>query len=110
MNMDDMDICLLQEPPISFLHLTSVTPHWTVIYPTQHERNLGKTCVVTLISTRISSDTIHQIEVDSPDIIAVLTETEGGKLNVYNIYLDCKHSDALKPLTDMIELQCKQLP
>lgn len=102
---DDADICLIQELYINFLHLTSATPHWTVFYPTWHSTHPNKTRTIILISNKMSSDSIQQITVDSSDIVAILTETDMGTLDIYNIYLDCKHSLVLIPLTRAIATQ-----
>lgn len=102
LSTDDVDICLIQEPYINFIHLTSATPHWIVIYPTRHNTHPSKTRVVTLVNTKISSDGVQKIPVDSSNVVAVTATTEAGQLDIYNIYLDCTHSQALTPLTETI--------
>ncbi len=72
-NTDDIDLILIQEPCINHLHLTSATPHWSVLYLSQHLSNPKET--VLLISTRISSNATQKIEVDSLDMIAVTVKT-----------------------------------
>lgn len=72
---DKVDICIIQEPYINFLHLTGTTPHWTVLYPTGHSKHPSKKRTITLISDKIS---------------------------IYNIYLDGNHSDTLAPMTESI--------
>lgn len=104
---DKVDICLIQEPYINFLHLTSSTPHWTLLYLTCHSTHPQETRTITLISNKISSNSIHQIIVDSSDIIAISTDSEVGMIDIYNIYLDCKHSLALTPLMSAIASQCQ---
>lgn len=58
--------------------------------------------MITLISNKISSDGIYQIDVNSSDIVGILITTEAGSLNVYNIYLDFSHSQEILTLTESI--------
>ncbi len=99
---DEVDVCIIQEPYINFLHLTSATPHWSVIYPTRHTTHPSDTRVITLISEKMSSDGVQQIDIDSSDLVAISVTTKTGTLDIYNIYLDCNHSRAILPLIETI--------
>ncbi len=81
-NIDNVDICIIQEPYINFLHLTKVTPHWTVFYPTRHSTHPNKTRAITLISNKMSSDGILQIDIDSSDLVAISVTMDIGTLNI----------------------------
>lgn len=92
-NPEDIDLILIQEPYINHLHLTSATPQWSVLYPSQHLTHPKDTRTVTFISTKLSSDATQQFNVNSSNILTVTIKTLIGTIEVYNSYLDRKHSD-----------------
>jgi len=76
-NPKDWDIIALQEPYMDFLGLTQANLHWNVIYPSnKNQENQNRTCSIMLISTKINSSQIQQINIQSSDIAAVQINTD----------------------------------
>ena len=52
----DTDFVFLQEPHIDFLHQTRANQHWTVIYPSTHNRSPTRTRSVILVNKSVSKN------------------------------------------------------
>ena len=94
----DYDICLIQKPYVNFKGMTQANVNWTILYPTTHTAHPDATRAVTLINTRILSDTWTQIPIESPNMIVVIIQGEFGTMRIVNIYNDCNHNKTLKKL------------
>ena len=89
------DILAIQEPYINFLGLAQATPSWTVVYPHGHQDDPQKTRATILINrTTLSSNAWTQIDIPSPDIVAIQSVSLQGTLRLFNIYNDCNHDNS----------------
>ena len=94
------DIICIQEPYFDFQKISRATSVWTSVYPSGF-RSIAEEPTpraLTLVHTRISTNSWVQIPVDSLDVVAIRLISEKGILNVYNIYNDCTHSETIKTL------------
>lgn len=78
---------------------------WDMIYPTSH-LHLGKDSLlqsIILINRNISTNNWWQIEIpDTNDITVIQIEGNTEKINIFNIYLDGLHSNALDILKNQL--------
>jgi len=97
---DKYDVICIQEPYFDFQSLSRATGVWTSVYPSGFSRATDgpHPRALTLIHTRISTNSWVQVPVNSLDIVAVQFTSDKGVLNVYNIYNDCSHSDTIRKL------------
>ena len=97
---DKYDVMCIQEPYFDFQSLSRATGVWTSVYPSGFSRATDgpHPRALTLIHTRISTNSWVQVPVNSLDIVAVQFTSDKGVLNVYNIYNDCSHSDTIRKL------------
>jgi len=106
---DEYDLVCIQEPHFDFRGIMRATGVWTVVYPSNHaEGQEGEgegetTRSLILIHHRISSDAWTQIEIANKDIMAIRLEGPNGRLNIYNIYNDCTHSQTIQVLKTHFE-------
>ena len=91
----DTDFVFLQEPHIDFLHQTRANQHWTVIYPSTHNRSPMRTRSVILVNKSVSKNNWRQIPIESADVTAVELKCARNSISFYNIYNACEHSDTL---------------
>ena len=94
----EWDILALQEPSLNSLGNTRANTHWRVVYPTAKYTNGDKPRVVTLISSRISTDAWKQIEFPLADVVIVQIRMSQGMCTLFNIYNDCTHDDTVSAL------------
>src|SRR5271156_4274439 len=94
------DIICIQEPYFDFQIISRATSVWTSVYPSGFSNTVDGPIprALTLVHTRISTNSWVQIPVDLPDVVAIRLISERGELNVYNIYNDCTHSETIKIL------------
>ena len=94
------DIICIQEPYFDFQTISRATSVWTSVYPSGFSNTVDGPIprALTLVHTRISTNSWVQIPVNSPDVVAIRLISERGELNVYNIYNDCTHSETIKIL------------
>jgi hypothetical protein len=95
---DLYDIVTIQEPYIDWLKKTQANHHWHVIYPTEHHNKESTPRAVILINSRIKTDTYEPLAIDSNDIAALRIQMSRGNINIFNIYNDCGHLQALKAM------------
>jgi hypothetical protein len=84
-----------QEPYIDFLGNLQANHTWTSIYPTTHKKQPKSTRSIIIVHNNINQDQWTQIDVQSPDVMAMKILGNSGDLYVFNVYLDQSHSDAL---------------
>src|SRR5271155_3313845 len=94
------DIICIQEPYFNFQTISRATSVWTSVYPSGFSNTADGPIprALTLVHTRISTNSWVQIPVDSPDVVAIRIISKRGVLNIYNIYNDCTHSETIKIL------------
>ncbi|KIM55565.1 hypothetical protein SCLCIDRAFT_134459 [Scleroderma citrinum Foug A] len=85
---DEWDILALQEPALNLSGNTRANMHWRVVYPTHKCTHGEKPRVVTLINSKISTNTWRQVPFPSKDIVVIQLNTSGGQCMVLNIYND----------------------
>ena len=96
-----VDVAVIQEPHINFLGNVQATTKWITVYPTGHRDRPDRTRALTMINkTSLSSNDWTQIDVDSPDIVAIRIRTGQGTLSIYNIYNDCTNDYSIDRLSD----------
>lgn len=96
----DTDIICLQEPYLYGSGLTAATPGWRVIYPHKHRHTTGqgRTRAVILMNQKLTTNTWEQITIDSTDITAVRIKHEDQAIELYNVYIDGTHSNAIEAM------------
>ena len=96
-------VLAIQEPYTDSFGISRGNRKWEAVYPPTHDTDPKHTRSMLLISTRIPSDRVQPIKVNSKDISAVRLQTEEGPIAIYNIYNDCQHSDAIATLNDHLQ-------
>ena len=100
-NPKDWDIIALQELYLDHLGLTRANPHWTVIYPSNKNReNQNRPCSIILINTNIASSQIQQINIQSSDITAIQINAPTHLLLLINIYSDNTNNHAIETIAN----------
>ena len=94
----DWDILALQEPAINKLGNTRANPHWRVVYPTLKYSDGRKSRAVTLINTRISTNTWKQLDFPSADVVIIQLVTSQGLCTIINTYNDGKNEVTIEAL------------
>ncbi|OSC97667.1 hypothetical protein PYCCODRAFT_1345318, partial [Trametes coccinea BRFM310] len=83
----DYDILALQEPYLSFLGLTTATPHWRVVYPTPHGAGgVSRSRSLLLINRRLSTNAWNPIPIPHPDVTAVTIHAGDTAVHLFNLY------------------------
>jgi len=90
---DKWDILALQEPAINSLGNTRASSHWRVVYPTHKFTHGEKPRVVSLINSKISTNTWQQIPFPSRDVVVIQLNTSGGRCTIVNIYNNNNNHD-----------------
>ncbi|KII88884.1 hypothetical protein PLICRDRAFT_79777, partial [Plicaturopsis crispa FD-325 SS-3] len=93
------DIVMIQEPHIDHLSLSRASPHWHVLYPTDHLNQADKSRSLTLINKKYSTNDWTQLPVKCPDVTAVRLHGDFGFVQIFNIYNDGQHNQSM----DVIE-------
>lgn len=97
---EDWDIIALQEPYLNHLHLTQASPKWHVIYPSNKGLDSQTcTCSIILINTKIHSEQVSQIDIQSTDIMAIQICTNSWTVIIINIYNDNTHNCAINAIS-----------
>src|SRR5277367_669159 len=83
---DNYDVICIQEPYFDFQSISQATSVWTSVYPSSFSSTTdGPTPrALTLVHTRISTNSWVQLPVDSPDVVAIQFGSDRGVLNLYN--------------------------
>src|SRR5271155_5242566 len=107
---DKYDIICIQEPHFNFQAISRATSVWTVVYPTGFQNDIEgpRPRALTLVHTRISTNSWAQVPVNSLDVVAIRLTGTSGTLNIYNIYNDCTHSDTIRVLEEHLESRANQ--
>ena len=102
---DKYDIICIQEPHLDFQAMSRATSIWTSVYPTgfKHDKEGPPPRALTLVHTRLSTNNWTQVPVNSLDIVAIQLTCERGRLNLYNIYNDCTHSETIRILSKHLD-------
>ncbi|KAI0310897.1 Endonuclease/exonuclease/phosphatase, partial [Amylostereum chailletii] len=93
---EEADIICIQEPYIDFKSQSRANAHWFTVYPPQ--ANPAKQTVpraLTLVHSRLHTDSWSIIPLPSQDITAVQITHEQGEIVIINVYNDCKHDKSL---------------
>lgn len=95
----EWDVLLLQEPYIDIFGNSKGNPMWTVLYPADKGTSNKVVRSVIMVKGAMKSDTYEEIKVPgSNDITAIQISGAYGRLAIFNIYNDGKHSDTLRLL------------
>lgn len=105
-----IDIVALQEPSINYLGMTIASRDWVPLYPSTHEKDQGKTRAVTLISSKLPTESWEQIEFPSEDVVVIKIKGNWGQIVLFNIYIDCTHNRTLHELTKFYRTNRRMLP
>src|SRR6266481_2377464 len=99
------DILALQEPYVDKLGKTKENSQWHIVYPTSHLANNVTCRSMMLLNAVLDVNSWMQIHVaDTNDITAVQLQTSKGRVTIFNIYNDCRHSNTLKTLRRAIQV------
>lgn len=100
---DAFEIILLQEPYIDHIGLTRASHDWHVLYPTGHHDRDAKSRSVIFVNSTLSTNTWTAVDVDSPDVTALVLTTARGPLWIFNFYNDQENDDALDAVRTAME-------
>ena len=90
------DILAIQEPYIDTLSNTQANSWWHVVYPSPNLTNGTIDRSVLLVNTVLDVNRWAQIPVKgSNDMSAIQLHTPKGHVTIFNLYVDCNHSEAL---------------
>ena len=93
------DILALQEPYIDTFGNTKANSRWHIVYPSSHLTNNTTNRSVILVNAVLDVNKWAQIPVeDTNDISAIQLATPRGHITIFNLYVDCNHSEALLAL------------
>ena len=93
------DILALQEPYIDTFGNTKANSRWHVVYLLSHLTNNTTNRSVILVNAVLDVNKWAQIPVeDTNDISAIQLATPRGHITIFNLYVDCNHSEALSAL------------
>jgi len=106
---DEWDILALQEPALNPLGNTRASTHWRVAYLTRKYTHKDKPRVVTLVNSRVSTNTWKQIPFPSRDVVVIQLETSGGRCTVFNIYNDNNHDETIEELERFLDANIQEL-
>ncbi|CDO77096.1 hypothetical protein BN946_scf184473.g40 [Trametes cinnabarina] len=85
------------EPYLSFLGLTTATPHWRVVYPTPHGTGgVSRSRSLLLINRRLSTNAWNPIPIPHPDVTAVTIHAGDTTVHLFNLYVDGDHDTAIR--------------
>ena len=102
------DVLALQEPYINSFSKTKANSQWHVIYPSPHLTNSAVNRSVILISASLDVNKWAQIPVDGTnDISTIQLFTPRGHISIFNLYVNCNHSEALEALGRTICNNCQ---
>jgi len=99
----------LQEPALNLLNNTRASSHWRVAYPTRKYTHGDKPRVVTLVNSKLSTNTWKQISFPSRDVVIIQLETSGGQCTVVNIYNDNTHNETVDALERFLNDNIQEL-
>lgn len=99
---NDYELILLQEPYLDKEAYTRANNRWRVVYPSGNEGNNRFRSII-LVSTRIATSSLKQLEVDSSDVTAISIQTKQGEVNIFNIYNDCNNDDSIVEMSRAAE-------
>ena len=94
-----IDIIAIQEPSINVLGLTVTSRDWIPLYPLTHKKDQRKTQAITLINSKLPTESWEQLEFQSGDVVVVKIMGSWGQIVLFNIYNDCSHDRTLNELT-----------
>ena len=104
------DVLALQEPYINSFSNTKANSRWHIIYPSSHLTNSTINRSVILISASLDVNKWAQIPVDGTnDISAIQLLMPRGCISIFNLYVDCNHSEALEALGRTIRNNCQRI-
>jgi len=106
---DEWDILALQEPALNSLGNTRANAHWRVAYPTRKYTHEDKPRAVTLINSKISTNTWKQILFLSKDVVVIQLKTSGGHCTVFNMYNDNNHDETIEELEWFLDANIQEL-
>ncbi|KAF8583133.1 hypothetical protein K439DRAFT_1301786, partial [Ramaria rubella] len=89
------DIVAVQEPWLDKLGRMRASGKWEVVYPTRHTDKPGKIRSILFISKNISTDSWTDIDTGMQGISAIHLRHDNGDIDIFNVYNDCSHSQAL---------------
>ena len=90
------DVLALQEPYIDTLGNTKVNSWWHVVHLLPHLSNSTTDRSVILVNAALDVNKWAQIPIeDSDDVLAIQLHTPKGHITIFNLYVDCNHSEAL---------------
>ena len=97
------DILALQEPYIDALGNIKANSWWHVVYPSPHLTNSTIDRSVLFINATLDVNRWAQIPVKgSNDMSAIQLHTPKGRVMIFNLYVDCNHSEALTAVCQTI--------
>ena len=97
------DILALQEPYIDALGNTKANSQWHVVYPSPHLTNSTINRLVLLVNVALDVNRWVQIPVEgSNDISAIQLHMPKGHVMIFNLYVNCNHSEALMAVCQTI--------
>ena len=95
----DWDVLALQEPYIESFGNMKANSRWHVVYLSSHLTNNSTNRSVILVNAALDVNKWAQVPVeDMNDVSAVQLDTPRGRITIFNIYVDCSHSEALSAL------------
>jgi len=103
---NNYNILCIQEPHFDHLNTTRATPVWGLVTPTGWNRNdlVEKTPrAIILVHERIPTNSWTQIDIKSSDAVGIKLVGEGAEISIYNLYIDCTHSDTLSKLQEHLD-------
>ena len=103
---NNYDIICIQEPHFDHLKAMQATPVWHLVTPTgwnRNEPNEKTPRAIILVHTWLSTNSWMQIDLESPNAVAIKILGEEGEISIYNIYNDCTHSEMLMKFQEHLE-------
>ena len=95
---DEWNILALQELALNSLGNTRASSHWRVVYPIHKFTHGEKPRVVSLVNSKISTNTWQQIPFPLKDVVVIQFNMSGGWCTIVNIYKNNNHNKTVEEL------------
>jgi len=96
LNPDIYDFAVIQEPYLDSNHNSCANHHWYMVYPKEHYITPSWTRSIILVNNWLVTDAWSQVDMGSPDMMALAVNTGRGKVLLTNMYNDSGQQQGLE--------------
>lgn len=104
------DIVCVQEPVVHFSTATVINYRWTLVWPPTHTKEGARSRSLILVNENIPSNSWNIISIPSPDVIAIRYDSTDAYIEIFNIYNDQDHDEAIKAVQQYMRDRAARAP